>query len=114
MPGYLTPLLALGVPLLAAAAVFVYYYRTLDGPNATICVVDRRTMRLAQRRITEATETGAYVRAFGGVTALLNWLNREIKTGPARHRTEYVALRERWELHQAELRTKIGLPEVPV
>ncbi len=101
-------------PLLAAAALFVYFHRTLDGPNATICVVDRRTMRLAQRRITDATAAGAYVRAFAGTTALLKWLNSEIKTGPARHRTEYAVLRERWELHQAELRTKIGLPEVPV
>ncbi len=112
MPVY--PLLAIGFPLLLAVIAFVYFRVTLDGPNATICVVDRRTMRLAQRRVAEATEAGAYVRAFGGATALLNWLNREIKTGPARYRAEYVALRERWELRQAELREQLGLPEVPV
>lgn len=90
MPG-LGPILGIGIPSLIGIVFFIYCKVTLDGKKSTIVVVDRRTMKLAARRITEAlAETPSdYTRAHAGLTALTIWLDAEIKTGPRRHRAEY-------------------------
>lgn len=84
------------------AAVFmilvVITRRRLDGPNATIVVVDRRTYRSACRRITAALAAGDTARAHAGLVALRLWLRGEIHTGPKRRRLEYARALEQWEL----------------
>jgi hypothetical protein len=87
----LGPALALGIPFLFAIAFFAWTKLSLEGPAAPIVVVDRRTRRLAHKRISEAITAADYARAYAGVTALRLWLTNEVNTGPARHRDEYTA-----------------------
>ena len=96
-----TVLLALAAPT-AALVVFViggfFIQHRLDGPNAFIVVVDRRTYRSAGRRITAALAAGDTARAHAGLVALRRWLRREIHTGPKRRRLEYARALKQWEL----------------
>lgn len=110
MPAYLPPLLALGIPAALGVAAFLHYRRTMDGPDAPIVVVDRRTMRLAQRRIPEAIEAKRWARANAGLISLIAWLRRERRTGPRRHRVAYAYALEQAELRKAELHRSLGLP----
>lgn len=60
-------LLAAGVPVaglaLFGALVLLLVGRRIDGPDRPIVVVDRRTFRLAQRRIDDAVAAGDRARA---------------------------------------------------
>ncbi|MDM4723492.1 hypothetical protein QTQ03_29380 [Micromonospora sp. WMMA1363] len=98
MSHFLLPLLvpAVGLALFAVTAIFVG--RRLDGPDRPIVVVDRRTYRLAQRRIEVALDDKDLARAHAGLVALRLWLRGEIQTGPRRRRAEYAAALEQWEL----------------
>jgi len=75
--------------------------RRLDGPEKPIVVVDRRTYRLAEKRIQDALDRGDLSRAHFGVVALRGWLRREIHTGPKRRRAAYAHALEQWELRAA-------------
>lgn len=99
----LAPILAFGIPTVLAVVLFIWTKRIVDAPDAPIAVVDRRTLRLALRRIREATDSGDYFRAYCGIKATITWLNQEIATGPARHREEYEALRARLEIGPASV-----------
>jgi len=85
-------MLALGIPLAIAIPSFCFFKRKMDGPAASIVVVDRRTMRLAQQRISEAMEAGELARASAGQMALIKWLRHESMVGPRRFRDEYTQL----------------------
>jgi hypothetical protein len=52
-----------------------------------IVVVDRRTYRIARRKITALMGLGEYARAKFGLTATQLWLRHEVRTGPGRHRS---------------------------
>lgn len=95
------------LPVLAPLAGFAFLWfvvfpwvsrRWVDGPNAPIVVVDRRTYRLAERRIDAAMKTGDWPRVHVGMIAARLWLRHEIATGPARRRIEYAHELEMWEL----------------
>jgi hypothetical protein len=86
--------LAFGIPALAAVLLFVYTKVKLEGPDSPIVVVDRRTMKLAVRRIAEAIAAENYLRASVGLKALTIWLNYESETGPKRHRAQYTRMLE--------------------
>lgn len=109
----LGPILALGIPLLIAAAAFIYHRVTLDGPRAPIVVVDRRTMRLATRRIEAAVNDGHIQRADAGLVSLINWLDGEIRHGARRHRQRYADSKKFAEDYRAELRAEMGMTELP-
>ncbi len=88
-PGLAIPL----VMLLIAAVVFTLCKVTMEGPNATIVVVDERTMRLAGRRIIEALENEDFARAYAGVIAMTTWLRSESRNHPsARKRRRYAEI----------------------
>jgi hypothetical protein len=89
----LTPYLALALALGIPVALFIWCKRTMDGRKAAIVVVDRRTLKLALRRINEAHAAGNDARVLAGLTAASAWLGGEIATGPRRHRAEYVLLK---------------------
>lgn len=74
-----------------------------------IVVVDRRTYRIAQRKITALMDLGDYSRAKSGVTAAKLWLRYEISTGPKRHRIRYAADLEQLEIAEAEVNGFLGL-----
>jgi hypothetical protein len=101
---------ALGIPALLGLIAFLYFKVTMEGPNATIVVVDRRTMRLAQRRIAEARASGRLMRASHGLTALIVWLDGQIKTGPQKYRVQYASLKEQAELDRAQISESTGWP----
>ncbi len=102
-----TTLLYALIPLAGFAvlrwAVFPLISRRIDGPNAPIVVVDRRTYRLAETRIDAAIAAGDWRRARAGLIALSLWLRGEIATGPKRHRVRYARA-----LEAAELRVEQG------
>ncbi|MEV4212544.1 hypothetical protein [Micromonospora sp. NPDC049662] len=98
MPPILQALLVPAGGLLLFALLVPIISRRIDGPNAPIVVVDRRTYRLAQKRITAALDQDDLVRAHFGMTALRLWLKHEIRTGPKRRRREYAHALEQWEL----------------
>ena len=81
--------------------------RHIDGPTAAIVVVDRRTYRLAERRIAQAAADGNPVRAHAGIATACQWLRHEIHTGPKRHRVRYAAELERLELRDEQLRDEM-------
>lgn len=110
MPGYLPALLAVGVPAALGVAAFLHFRRTMDGPDAAIVVVDRRTMRLAQKRIAVALADGRLVRANAGLISLIRWLRQQRHTAPQRRRASYAAALEQAELHKAQLHASLGLP----
>ncbi|MET8234849.1 hypothetical protein ABZS77_29655 [Micromonospora sp. NPDC005298] len=90
---------AAGFVVFAVAVAIVR--RRIDGPGRSIVVVDRRTYRLAGRRVAEALAAGELARAHAGMTAIRLWLRSEIHTGPSRRRVEYARALEQWEM-QAE------------
>ncbi len=100
----MTPLLILGPIALAAAVFFFWCKRTMDGPDAPIVVVDRRTMHSAIRRVERALNADDLTRAYAGLTALTTWLGHEIVTGPRRYRAEYHQLKTRID----EARVNLG------
>lgn len=110
MPTYLPLLLSLGIPALIGAAAFVYFKRKLDGPNASIVVVDWRTMDLALKRIEEATAAGRHSRALFGLVAADKWLTYEEGTGPARQAARRAAARARLDEAAAILAALTGAP----
>lgn len=75
--------------------------RRVDGPNAPIVVVDRRTYRIALVRINRAAAVGNLNRAYAGHLSLCMWLRGEIGSGPKRRRVEYAHA-----LDMAELRAE--------
>lgn len=74
-----------------------------------IVVVDRRTYRIAQRKIAALMDLGDYTRAKFGVTATRLWLRCEINTGPRRRRIRYAADLEQLEITEAEVNKFLGL-----
>ena len=74
-----------------------------------IVVVDRRTYRIARRKIVALMDRGDYTRAKSGVTAAMLWLRYEIRTGPKRRRIRYAADLEQIEILQDELNGQLGL-----
>lgn len=98
-----------GIMTLIALAGFIYFKVTLEGPRAQIIVVNRRTMRLAERRIPQLTTDGDLLRANATIHSLLIWLRGEIHIGPRRHRVAYASALERWELYQQEIHEELGL-----
>lgn len=74
-----------------------------------IVVVDRRTYRIACRKIAVLMERGDYTRAKFGVTATMLWLRYEIRTGPKRHRIRYAADLEHLEILEDEVNGLLGL-----
>jgi hypothetical protein len=105
---------AIGIPALLGLVAFVYFKVTMDGPRASIVVVDRRTMRLAHRRIASAIAEGNLARANAGLTALILWLDQQIKTGPRSRRVEYASAKEKAELRRAQVAEGMGFPEPAV
>jgi hypothetical protein len=78
----------------------------LDRP---IVVVDRRTYRIAQRKITALMDRGEYTRVKFGVTATKLWLRNEVRAGPKRHRVQYAADLEQLEITEAQVNKFLGL-----
>ena len=72
--------------------------RRIDGPNASIVVVDRRTYRLARKRVEQAMAEGNWLRAYAGIQAQKAWLRGEIHTGPAGGGARHASNLERLEL----------------
>ncbi|MEU7802554.1 hypothetical protein AB0B10_25170 [Micromonospora arborensis] len=98
MPAILQVLLVLAGGLLLVALLAKIHSRRIDGPDASIVVVDRRTYLLAPKRITAALDQDDLARAHSGMTALRLWLKQEIRYGPKRRRREYAHALEQWEL----------------
>jgi hypothetical protein len=74
-----------------------------------IVVVDRRSYRIARRKITALMDLGEYTRAKFGLTATMLWLRYEARTGPKRHRIQYAADLEQMEVTEAEVNKFLGL-----
>jgi hypothetical protein len=74
-----------------------------------VVVVDRRTYRIAQRKIPLLMEHGDYTRAKSAITATGLWLRSQVRTGPRRHRVRYAADLEQLDLAAAEVNQLIGL-----
>lgn len=106
----LGPVLALGIPALLGIIGFIYCKIVMEGPKAPIVVVDRRTLRLAQRRIKQAIDRGDVVRAYAGLTAQICWLSAQLGSGPQRRRLGYARLIEQAELAKEQLADRVGLP----
>jgi hypothetical protein len=104
----LLPLIILSSIAAAAIVFLVWCKRTMDGPTASIVVVDRRTMNSAIRRISQASDNHQWARAHAGLTALALWLNDEIQTGPRRHRREYEKLKAQTETALESVRDLLG------
>ena len=100
------PILSVLIVLVIGGSLFAilafFEGRRLGGPGKPIVVVDRRTYRLAEKRIQEALDRGDLRRAHFGVVALRGWLRGEIHTGPKRRRAAYAHALEQWELRAAE------------
>jgi hypothetical protein len=77
--------------------------------TSPIVVVDRRTYRIARRKITALMDQGDYTRVKFGVTATALWLRYEIRTGPRRHRIQYAADLEQLEVVEDEVNRFLGL-----
>ena len=105
----LTLALVFGAGAVITLAAFLYLRHALDGPNASITVVDRRTMRSAKTRINKAMDTGDVARAYTGLTSLITWLRYEVQTGPRRYRVEYARELEVAELTKSQLAPALGL-----
>ncbi len=102
-------LIVIGVALVVFLLFFFWCRHVLEGPTAPIVVVDRRTMRLANKRIAQAINAGDAQRAYYGLTALILWLSAEIRVGPRRYRLEYAAALETAELRKRQLAAAAGL-----
>lgn len=104
--------LTIAAVLAALGLVFVVgvwiQNRILDGPGRPIVVVDRRTLRLAGRRVAAAEDRGDLIRAHAGATAARLWLRQEVRTGPKRHRVRYARTLEWWELRATQLRDNMA------
>jgi hypothetical protein len=74
-----------------------------------IVVVDRRTYRIARRKITALMDRDDYAHAKFGVTAAILWLRYEVRTGPKRHRIRYAADLEQMEIIEAGVNEFLGL-----
>jgi hypothetical protein len=74
-----------------------------------IVVVDRRTYRIARRKIAALMDRGDYTRAKFGVTAAKLWLRYEVRTGPKRRRVRYAAELEQLEIIEAEVNALVGI-----
>jgi hypothetical protein len=74
-----------------------------------IVVVDRRTYRIARKKITALMDQGEYTRAKFGLTATMLWLRYEVRTGPKRHRVRYAADMEQMEITEAEVNKLLRL-----
>lgn len=79
----------------------------VDGPGRPIVVVDRRTYRLAQKRVVEAIESGNLTRAQAGTIAIRKWLKSEVRTGRQHRRAGYAAELERWEAQSEQLNVQV-------
>jgi hypothetical protein len=100
---------AMGLVFLIALPIMS---RIIDGPGKPIVVVDRRTYRLAERRVAQAEQDGNLVRAHAGATAIRLWLRREVHSGPKRRRLQRSRQLEWWELQADRLmRTMHAEPE---
>jgi hypothetical protein len=74
-----------------------------------IAVVDRRTCRIACRKISALMDRGEYTRAKFGATATMLWLRYEFRTGLRRHRVRYAADLEQLEILECEVNKLPGL-----
>jgi hypothetical protein len=79
-----------GLALFAGAVLVLL--RRIDGPDRPIVVVDRRTYRLAARRIDAAFAERDLTRAHAGINAVCRWLRSKIRTGSSRRRVTYTQL----------------------
>jgi hypothetical protein len=97
----LGPTLALGIPGALAVAGFLYLRRMeRTGP---VSVVDRRTLRLAERRIAAAEAAGDTRGAAYAMHGIEQYLRGEIHSGPARKRVRRAAELEQWQLRRQQL-----------
>ncbi|MER5608283.1 hypothetical protein AB0F93_03500 [Micromonospora tulbaghiae] len=82
-------LIVLAVLAVPAIALFIHQKIKLHGRNARLVVVDRRTMRLAEKRIPQLVashDDRDVLRANATVHSLIVWLRGEVHTGPVRRR----------------------------
>jgi hypothetical protein len=77
-------------------------------PDRPIVVVDWRTYRGAQKRVSALVEAGDLVRAKFGIVAMTIWLRYEIQTGPKRHRIRYAADLGQLEILRDDLNEQPG------
>lgn len=105
----LAPVLALGIPAVIGVLFFAWCKRAMDGPDAAIVVVDRRTMRSAIRKIATAQEAGDIHRAAAGLTALSGWLRDEIAAGPRRYRAGFTDLKRQVDATLAAARDALAM-----
>jgi hypothetical protein len=74
-------------------------------PTRPCAVVDPRTYRDAQRRVTRLLDAGDPIGARHVMHAMCVWLRQEIHTGPKRRRVLRASQLEQWQLRLAQTRT---------
>lgn len=97
----LGPILAFGIPGVLGVAGFIYLRRMERlGP---VSVADRRTLRLAERRIAAYQAAGDIRAAAYGMQAIEVYLRDQVRNGPKRERVRRAAELEQWQLRRQQL-----------